>query len=327
MSADGLVLESDQWLNYENIRLESTVHSTVGDDWVQVQALEWQSVSGVKTEICDKGDRIERATASVPIQNQDDHPTQEINFRRSDGATQYGEIDRPRSCESISNPTGLSAFLSEVRLAQEQSQLARKCHSETLQIVQALVSETLSKILELAGQESNERFFADALRAGMQENTRKLESQCSAIVASDQRIVDLEKLSQGFECRGGRKALFSEIETEAPGEEEGFVDESALEVPDEDLTTPTVVEDYHNCAGEVFVIDERLGDAQVDLEERLTLEQQDGGFLDGSSQALQLRLLRLNESLVEALRRLLDRKDDCFKQGIDPEQFRYRRMS
>jgi hypothetical protein len=105
-------------------------------------------------------------------------------------------------------------------------------------------------------------------------------------------------------------------------------------ISDSSSATPDVLRDYFGRAGEVYVARERLNELEADLEDDILDTDNEieargrcSGTPDTTSQRIREKHQHLSDALALAQHTLFMQKLCCLRQGVDPEKFRYRRIS
>ena len=110
--------------------------------------------------------------------------------------------------------------------------------------------------------------------------------------------------------------------------QEAVLDDDASEVSEASTKTAPVLKKHFILAGNVFVLEERLTELDLNHQEAgaaspLSFDQAPGG----GERLYQQKRLELLDKLEIGRCRLQESREACLVQGLDPERFRYRRIS
>lgn len=137
-----------------------------------------------------------------------------------------------------------------------------------------------------------------------------------------EQLKSLERLASGLDT--------DEIAGQAAGDRGDFLkfdNDARSDCSDASSDVPSCVETYFELAAQAYVIHERLVELDCDLREAKAIceavERSHGGP-QYSERSYRKRRQELVQDLVIAHYRRDDMRDVCFRQGFDPENFRFR---
>lgn len=214
----------------------------------------------------------------------------------------------------------------ELRYASSYAELAVDEYLECYCQIHSSTEQLFAHLQDHLREVGLSRDSSDSLLQRIADNKSLLISRSNLVKEARLKRMALQNaIRQQQEVDQLDQMMYPDIETSADDSESDRSSTSDV---------PTVVEEYFEAAGEAFVVDERLMDLENEHHDLAMARQRDCGQEEDPSRSsvefeniYKRTKLELGGTLAILHYRVDARRDACLAQGIDPERYRYRRLS